>query len=90
MLTYSLLFVFHFVVGGSDCPGAALVYVPGEDGESSLVCGAHLFILSIDAHVGLELVISAERNSDKFSQYSMAWGGFPQPGVQDVTEFDFG
>jgi hypothetical protein len=75
MLTYSLLFVFHFVVGGSDCPGAALVYVPGEDGESSLVCGAHLFILSIDAQAGLELVAMAAavgRIGTKFSQCNLA------------------
>jgi hypothetical protein len=31
-----------------------------------MVCGAHLFILPIDAQVGLELVAAAERNGANF------------------------
>jgi hypothetical protein len=41
-------------------------------------------------HGGLEPVMVAERNDDNFFQCSMAWGGFLQAGVQDVTEFGFG
>jgi hypothetical protein len=48
--------------------------------------GAHLFVLSIDVQAGLEPVVVAlavvalvvvARNGAKFSQCSMAWGGFP-------------
>jgi hypothetical protein len=41
-----------------------------------MVRGAHLFVLSIDGQAGLELEVVV-RNSAKFSQCSMAWGGFP-------------
>jgi hypothetical protein len=52
-----------------------LVYVPeGWIGEFHLVCGAHLFVLSIDMQAALELVAVAEavvavavRNGAKFS-----------------------
>jgi hypothetical protein len=43
-----------------------------------VVCGAHLFVLSIDAQAGLEPVVVAvatavARNGIKFSQCNMVW-----------------
>jgi hypothetical protein len=53
-----------------------------------MVCGAHLFILSVDMQAGLEVVAAAAaalavvaavgRNGANFSQCSVAWGGFLQ------------
>jgi hypothetical protein len=46
-----------------------------------MVLGAHLFVLLIDMQAGLEPVAvaveAAVRNDTKFSQYNVAWGGFP-------------
>jgi hypothetical protein len=47
-----------------------------------VVCGAHLFVLSIDEQASLELAVPAVMaavvsNGTKFSQYNVAWGGFP-------------
>jgi hypothetical protein len=47
-----------------------------------MVCGAHLFVLSIDAQVCLKLVATAavavvERKDTKFAQRNVVWGGFP-------------
>jgi hypothetical protein len=49
---------------------------PGVNGKSHVVCGAHLSVLPIDMQAGLEG--AAGRNGANFSQYSVAWGGFPQ------------
>jgi hypothetical protein len=43
-----------------------------------MLCGAHPFILSIDAQASLEQVAVAGRSGTNFSQCSMVWGGFPQ------------
>jgi hypothetical protein len=40
-----------------------------------VVCGAHLFVLSIDVQAGLELAEVA-KNGAKFSQCNIVWGGF--------------
>jgi hypothetical protein len=72
MLDYSSLFVFQFCWGGSDSPGAMLVYVPkGWVGESCVMCGAYLFVLPVDTQVGLEPV-AAWRNGANFFQCSVA------------------
>jgi hypothetical protein len=42
-----------------------------------VVCGAHLFILPIDAQSGLELVAVAGRNGATISQCSEVLVGFP-------------
>jgi hypothetical protein len=58
-------------------------------GESRVVCGAHLFILPIDAQAGLELAVVG-RMAPTF--LSAAWHGedFHRLGIQDVAEFDSG
>jgi hypothetical protein len=43
-----------------------------------MVCGAHLFVLPIDAQAGLEQKEAAGRNGTNFSQCRTEWGGFPQ------------
>jgi hypothetical protein len=54
-----------------------------------VVCGAHLFILPIDAQAGLELAVVG-RMAPTF--LSAAWHGedFHRLGIQDVAEFDSG
>jgi hypothetical protein len=47
----------------------------GWIGDSCVVNGAHLFVLSVDMQAGLEQ--AAARNGAKFSQCNVAWGGFP-------------
>jgi hypothetical protein len=54
---------------------------------------AHLFVLSIDAQAGLELVAvvaAAVRNGSQFSQCNVAWGGFPQARGSGCQKFDSG
>jgi hypothetical protein len=77
VFVYSSLFVFQFCLGGSVCTRASLVYVPGVDMGVPVLCGSHLFILSVDVQAGLELVVVAGRNGTNFSQFSVLWGGFP-------------
>jgi hypothetical protein len=82
MFDYSLLFVIQFCwVGGINQPrGCTGLCTRGPMGESCVVCGAHLFVLSIDMQAGLEpaaMSLVAARNGTKFSQCSMMWGGFP-------------
>jgi hypothetical protein len=51
------------------------------------VCGAHLFVLSIDAQAGLELAVmvvvmaaavAAFKSASKFSQCNVVWENYPQ------------
>jgi hypothetical protein len=42
-----------------------------------MVCGAHLFVLPIDAQAGLELAV-AWKNGANSSQCSAMWGGVTQ------------
>jgi hypothetical protein len=54
-----------------------------------VACGAHLFVLSNDAQVGLELaVVAAVRNGSKFSQCNVLWGSFPQARGSECQKFD--
>jgi hypothetical protein len=58
-----------------------------------VVCGAHLFVLSVDVQAGLELVAvaaAAARNGAKFSQCNVAWGGFPWARDSGCQKFDSG
>jgi hypothetical protein len=71
--------LFSSFVGGrvSLHRGCAGLYSWGWLGDSHMVPGAHMFVLSIDVQAGLEPV-AAVRNGAKFSQCSVAWGCFPQ------------
>jgi hypothetical protein len=52
-------------LGGFSLPkGWAGLCSPGWLGDSSMVCGGHLFVLSIDAKAGLELLAAAARKND--------------------------
>jgi hypothetical protein len=56
-----------------------------------MVCGTHLFVLSIDVQAGLVpvvAVVAAARNYTKFSQRSMVWGGFPWARGSGSRKFD--
>jgi hypothetical protein len=55
-----------------------------------MVHGAHLFFLSIDAQADLEPAaeVVTARNGTKFSQCSVAWGGFPWARVSGCQKFD--
>jgi hypothetical protein len=57
-----------------------------------VVHGAQLFVLSIGAQAGLELVMvsAVVRNGAKFSQCNVAWGGFPGAGGSGCQKFDYG
>jgi hypothetical protein len=53
-------------------------------------CGAHLFVLSVDAQAGLEPEAVMARNGIKFSQCNVAWGGFPWARCSGCQKFDSG
>jgi hypothetical protein len=65
------MFVIQFCWGKSVCPrGCAAFCSLGRIGEFCVVHGAHLFVLSIDAQAGLEVVVVVAvvaRNDTKFS-----------------------
>jgi hypothetical protein len=55
-----------------------------------MMCGAHLFILPIDAQAGLEQVVVAGSNGSNFSQCPLHGEVFHRLEVQDIAEFDSG
>jgi hypothetical protein len=55
-----------------------------------MVCGAHLFLLPVDAQAALERVVAAGRNGDNFSQLVWCRLAFHRLGIQDMAQFDAG
>jgi hypothetical protein len=79
-ITVHYLFFSFVGLGTSQPRGCTSLCSWGWIGDSYMVCGANLFVLSIDMQAGLEAaegVAAAVRNGTKFSQCKVAWGGVP-------------